>query len=151
MKKIPVWKLLIEQDIFPDKKTALGWVMAGKVLVDNHRVDKIGQIVPADSEVLVKGLEQKYVGKGGLKLEGALVDFNIDVTDKIALDVGASTGGFTDCLLQHGVAKVYAIDVGFGQLAGKLRTDERVVNMEDTNISDVSPDDLQPPTVFGNC
>lgn len=144
MKKIPVWKLLVEQNIFPNKKTALGWIMAGKVLANNHRVNKIGQLVPRDSKILVKRLYQKYVSRGGLKLENALVDFNMDITDKVALDVGASTGGFTDCLLQHGVAKVYAIDIGFGQLAGKLRIDDRVVNMENTNISDVSPEDLQP-------
>lgn len=92
----------------------------------------------------VKGLEQKYVSRGGLKLEGALRHFGVDVKGRVVLDAGASTGGFTDCLLQHGAARVYAVDVGYGQLAGKLRNDPRVVNMERTNISDTRLQELTP-------
>ncbi|MDQ1327033.1 MAG: rRNA (cytidine1920-2-O)/16S rRNA (cytidine1409-2-O)-methyltransferase [Candidatus Poribacteria bacterium] len=144
MRNINVGELLVRQNIFPDKKTALSWVLAGKVFINNHKIDKIGQFVPVGSEILVKGLTRKYVSKGGLKLEGALADFEMDVTNKIALDAGASTGGFTDCLLQHGATMVYAVDVGSGQLAGKLRCDKSVVNMEMVNISEVAPDDLKP-------
>ena len=144
MRNINVGELLIRQNIFPNKKTALSWILAGKVFINNHKIDKIGQFVPVGSEILVKGFTRKYVSKGGLKLEGALADFEIDVTNKIALDAGASTGGFTDCLLQHGATIVYAVDVGSGQLAGKLRRDGRVVNMEMVNISEVAPDDLKP-------
>ena len=90
--------------------------MAGKVLADGTALDKPGQLVPVTDEIVVKGIDQRYVGKGGLKLEGALDDFGVDVTGVVALDAGASTGGFTDCLLQRGAAKVYAVDVGFGRL-----------------------------------
>ena len=109
--------------------------MSGKVLVNGQRGNTAGELIREDAEIYVKGIDLKYVGKGGLKLEGALADFKMDVTGKVSLDAGASTGGFTDCLLQHGASKVYAIDVGYGQLAGRLRQDKRVVNMERTNIS----------------
>jgi len=144
MTKIPLWKLLVDEGFFEDRRTATGWIMSGKVLVDGRRVDKAGYPVSQDAGVRVKGLDARYVGKGGLKLEGALSDFRMDVSGRVALDTGAATGGFTDCLLQHGAVRVYAVDAGYGQLAGKLRIDERVVNMERTNISDVSPDRLRP-------
>ena len=118
--------------------------MAGNVYVDGAPIATPGHRVPENAQIHVKGLEIKYVSKGGLKLEWALSSFGIDVSGRTALDAGASTGGFTDCLLQHGAAKVYAVDVGYGQLAGKLRADERVVNMERTNISDLRPEDLAP-------
>lgn len=137
MKKMPAWELLIEKGYFDDRKTAESWVMAGKVIANNKRIDKPGQMVPITDEVQVKGIHQKYVSKGGLKLEGALSDFNMNVSGIVAIDAGASTGGFTDCLLQHGADKVYAVDVGYGQLAGKLHINPRVVSMEKVNIGAV--------------
>lgn len=148
MKKLPVWELLIEKGFFDDRKTAESWVMAGKVIANNNRIDKPGQMVPITAEIIVKGIYQKYVSKGGLKLEGALSDFNINVSGMVAVDAGASTGGFTDCLIQHGIEKVYAVDVGFGQLAGKLNVNPRVVSMEKVNIGDVVSRILNPrPTL----
>ncbi|GJM70769.1 hypothetical protein HMSSN036_29850 [Paenibacillus macerans] len=122
--------------------------MSNKVLVNGRPAVYEGEQVREDVVIAIKGYEQKYVGKGGLKLEGALDRFQIDVSGKIALDTGASTGGFTDCLLQRGVAKVYAIDAGYGQLAGKLRLDPRVVNLEKTNIGSVSKLHLKPRPEF---
>lgn len=139
-----LWQLLVDRGIFKDKKEATGWIMMGKVYINNQRIDKSGEKVPVDSEIYVKGLEKKYVSKGGLKLEGAIKDFAVNVKDKIAIDSGASTGGFTDCLLQHGAKLVYAVDVGYGQLTGKLRNDQRVVNMEKVNIGEVKPEELDP-------
>ena len=148
MKKLPIWTLLIERGVFEDKKTADSWIMAGKVSASNTRIDKPGQLVIETADIVVKGINQRYVGKGGLKLEGALSDFHIDVTGVIAIDAGASTGGFTDCLLQHGAAKVYAVDVGYGRLVGKLHVDPRVVPMEKVNIGDSSLTELDPrPTL----
>jgi len=148
MKKVPITDLLIERGFFPDRKTAESWIMSGKVIVNNERVETSGQRFAVNSEIRIKGLDLKYVGKGGLKLEGALADFHLHVEGIVALDAGACTGGFTDCLLQHGASKVYAVDVGYGQLAGKLRVDKRVVNMERTNIGDVLPERLNPkPTL----
>lgn len=144
LKKRPLWELLVHRGLAQDRKTAESFVLAGKVIVGDERADSAGVRVSPDAAVRVKGLDMPYVGKGGFKLEGALRDFGISVAGRIALDTGASTGGFTDCLLQHGAARVYAIDVGFGQLAGKLRADPRVVNMERTNIGDVRCDALQP-------
>ncbi len=148
MKKTPLWKRLVDEGFFADRKTAESWIMAGKVIVGDQRAESAGELVPLTAAIRVKGLDLKYVGKGGLKLEGALADFGVDVAGKVVLDTGASTGGFTDCLLQHGAAKVYAIDAGYGQLAGKLRADPRVVNMERTNIGDVASDALQPKPVL---
>ncbi len=148
MKKIFLWKLLINKGIFNNKELASKWIMAGKVLVNNQRIDKCGYLVSEDADIRIKDYDKKYASKGGIKLEGALNDFNIDVTGKVVLDVGASTGGFTDCLIQNGAKKVYAVDVGFGQLMGKLRSDERVVNMEKTNISDIKKSRLKPLPVL---
>ena len=145
MGRLPLWEALVQQGYFYDKKEATGWIMAGQVLVNEARIDKPGTLISSDGIIRVKGWDRKYVGRGGLKLEGALTTPNVDVTGAVALDTGASTGGFTDCLLQHGASKVYAIDVGYGQLAGKLRADPCVVNMERTNISDVDPANLTPP------
>ncbi|MGE5585151.1 MAG: TlyA family RNA methyltransferase [Bacillota bacterium] len=138
-------ELLVERGLFDNPRTAAGYIMAGKVLVDGQREDKPGTLVPCDSDVRVKGIDMPFVGRGGLKLDHALREFGIDVAGKVVLDAGASTGGFTDCLLQHGARLVYAVDVGFGQLAGKLRVDPRVRNLERTNISDLEPGDLVPP------
>jgi 23S rRNA (cytidine1920-2'-O)/16S rRNA (cytidine1409-2'-O)-methyltransferase len=149
MKKAAIWELLVRKGFFQDRKTAESWILMGKVLADNQRIDKPGQRVSVTASLTVKGIEQRYVNKGGLKLEGALDAFDMDVTGRVAVDAGASTGGFTDCLLQRGAKKVYAVDVGFGQLAGKLRIDPRVVNMERTNISDVDPNSLDPKPTLG--
>lgn len=148
MKKAPVWELLVERGYFEVRKTAESWVMAGKVIVNNQRIDKPGQMIPITDEIVVKGIHQKYVSKGGLKLEGALSDFNINVEGVIAIDAGASTGGFTDCLIQNGAEKVYAVDVGFGQLAGKLHVNPRVVSMEKVNIGEVVPHKLNPKPIL---
>ena len=148
MKKVFLWKLLEDRGLFADRETATSWIMSGKVLVNDRPIDKAGYLVPRDASIRIKDYGKKYVGKGGVKLEGALRDLDIDISGKVVLDVGASIGGFTDCLLQHGASKVYAVDVGFGQLAGKLRIDRRVVNMERTNISDVMPDQLYPKPAF---
>ncbi len=148
MKKAPVWELMVERGIVEDRKVAESWVMAGKVLADGQRIDKTGQLVGVSSDIVVKGINQRYVGKGGLKLEGALADFGVDVNGVVAIDAGASTGGFTDCLLQHGARGVYAVDVGFGRLVGKLQIDPRVVAMEKVNIGDPSLEALDPrPTL----
>ncbi len=127
-------KLLVERGLAPSREKAQALIMAGQVVVGDHAVDKAGQQVAADVEIRIKGEVLPYVGRGGLKLKRALDEFQIDVTGIVALDVGASTGGFTDCLLQAGAAKVFAVDVGYGQLAWKLRLDQRVINLEKTNI-----------------
>jgi 23S rRNA (cytidine1920-2'-O)/16S rRNA (cytidine1409-2'-O)-methyltransferase len=112
--------------------------MAGKILVNNQPVDKVGFLVSATDSIMVKGKDIPYVSRGGLKLEGALQSLELNPEGCICLDVGASTGGFTDCLLQHGSSRVYAVDVGYGQLAWKLRQDPRVVVIERTNIRHMS-------------
>jgi len=116
--------------------------MAGQVVVSDHVTEKAGQMVPVEAEVRLKGEPLPFVSRGGLKLQKALDEFAIDVTGLTVLDVGASTGGFTDCLLQRGAAKVFAVDVGYGQLAWKLREDPRVVNLEKTNIRYLEPETL---------
>ena len=116
--------------------------MAGKILVNGQKIDKAGTLIPIDAEIRVLGEELPFVSRGGLKLQKALDVFKIVLSGKIAVDVGASTGGFTDCMLQHGAAKVYAIDVGYGQLAWKLRSNVQVVNMERTNIRNVTRADF---------
>ena len=123
-------------------RRARALILAGKVVVDDHRVDKAGARVAADARLRLKGADLPYVSRGGLKLEKALCRFSLCVTGRIAIDVGASTGGFTDCLLQNGVDRVYAVDVGYGQLAWKLRDDRRVVNMERCNIRSLTPGQL---------
>ncbi len=138
-------ELLVERGFFEDRRAAQGPIMAGKVIVSGQREDKPGTLVPLDAELRVKGHDMPFVGRGGLKLEHALNEFGMDVADLVILDAGASKGGFTDCLLKRGARRVYAVDVGFGQLAGSLRIDPRVVNLERTNISDIDPEDLVPP------
>ncbi|KZS47032.1 hypothetical protein AWU65_14415 [Paenibacillus glucanolyticus] len=143
-KKLHLWELLVDRGIFEDKKTATTWVMAGKVLVSDELAVSSAEKFPENVSIRIKGNEHGFVGKGGLKLKQAIEDFSIDVSGKTTLDTGASTGGFTDCLLQHNASKVYAIDVGYGQLAGKLRLDPRVVNMEKRNIGEIQKSDLLP-------
>lgn len=128
---------LLNEGFFADEKEASTWVMMKKVLVDDKPVWSLFEKVPENGVVRIKEYYKKqYVNKGGFKLEAAIKNFNIAVDNKVVLDCGASTGGFTDCWLQHGAKTVYAVDVGYGQLAGKLAVDSRVVNMEKTNLSD---------------
>ena len=124
----------MERGIAATRERAKALILAGSVLVKGEPVDKAGALIEADATIAIRGQDNPYVSRGGLKLKGALDHFGVRIAGLIAMDVGASTGGFTDCLLQEGAHRVYAIDVGYGQLAWKLRTDERVVNIERTNI-----------------
>uniref|UniRef100_A0A831XES1 TlyA family RNA methyltransferase n=1 Tax=Geobacter metallireducens TaxID=28232 RepID=A0A831XES1_GEOME len=135
-------KLLVDRGLVQSRERARALIMAGQVVVNDHLVDKAGTQVPLDADIRLKGEDIPFVSRGGLKLARALDEFGLDVTDLVAIDVGASTGGFTDCLLQRGARKVYAVDVGYGQLAWKLRQDPRVVNLEKTNIRHLEPDAL---------
>ena len=132
-------KLLVQRGLVASRERARALILAGKVIVDDHRVDKAGTQVSVDADLRLKGEDIPYVSRGGLKLEKALQEFAVEVKDKIAIDVGASTGGFSDCLLQFGAKKVYAVDVGYGQLAWTLREDQRVVNLERCNIRHLQP------------
>ncbi|HRW48756.1 MAG TPA: TlyA family RNA methyltransferase [Caldilinea sp.] len=125
--------LLVQRGLAESRQQAQRLIMAGEVTVDGVRHDKPGKSVPVDAAVAVRAA-LPYVSRGGLKLEAALRDFGADVSGLVAADIGASTGGFTDCLLQHGAARVYAIDVGYGQLAWKLQTDPRVIILDRTNV-----------------
>ncbi len=133
MKKERIDKLLVEKGFVKSRERAKALIMAGKVFVNGQRVDKAGTLVPVDASVEVKGEDIPYVSRGGLKLETAIKEFGLKVDNFVCLDIGASTGGFTDCLLQHGASKVYAVDVGTGQLDWKLRNDPRVVSIERFN------------------
>ncbi|GGA39642.1 TlyA family rRNA (cytidine-2'-O)-methyltransferase [Kroppenstedtia guangzhouensis] len=134
--------ILVNKGYFPTRQQAQRAVMAGLVRVNGERADKPGTRIPPGVEVEVAGPEHPYVSRGGIKLEQALKVFRLDLGGRVVLDVGASTGGFTDCALQNGAAKVYAVDVGYGQLAWKLRQDPRVVVMERTNFRHMKPADL---------
>ncbi len=136
-------KLLVDRELVETRSRAAALIMAGQVFVNDVRVEKAGTKVPEDANLEVRGLANPYVSRGGLKLRAALDAFAYSCKDKVVVDVGASTGGFTDCVLQDGAQKVFAIDVGYGQLAWKLRQDERVVNMERVNIRHVDPDTLE--------
>jgi 23S rRNA (cytidine1920-2'-O)/16S rRNA (cytidine1409-2'-O)-methyltransferase len=140
--KLRLDKLMVERGLAPSREKAQALIMAGQVVVGDHAVDKSGQQIPCDAEIRIKGDVLPYVSRGGLKLKKALDEFGVDVTGLIVIDVGASTGGFTDCLLQAGALKVFAVDVGYGQLAWKLQQDPRVVSMEKTNIRHLLPDQL---------
>lgn len=139
---------LVARGLAETRAKAQASIMSGIVYVNGQKVDKAGTPVAADAVLEVRGHTLRYVSRGGLKLEKAMAAFPITLTDCICADIGASTGGFTDCMLQNGAVKVYAVDVGYGQLAWKLRTDERVVNMERTNIRSVTPDQLGEPIEF---
>ena len=137
--------LLVERGLVSSREQARRLIMAGAVVAGERRVDKPGTLIdPATAVRLKAGAQAPYVSRGGHKLAGGLEAFALDVTGVTALDVGASTGGFTDCLLQHGAAKVFAVDVGYGQLAWSLRQDPRVVNLERRNIRTLAPDELTP-------
>ena len=134
--------LLVARGLAESRSRAQAVIMAGEVYVNGQKADKAGMDVPLEAEVEVRGNVCPYVSRGGLKLEKALRDFGVDPTGYVCSDSGASTGGFTDCLLQQGASKVFAIDVGYGQLAWKIRSDPRVVVMERTNIRYVTPENL---------
>jgi 23S rRNA (cytidine1920-2'-O)/16S rRNA (cytidine1409-2'-O)-methyltransferase len=134
IKKERIDKLLVDRELVESRARAKARLMAGDVFVDGHRVDKAGTRVSVESSIELRGDEMPFVSRGGLKLDSALEHFDLEIEGRIAIDVGASTGGFTDCLLQRGAAKIYAVDVGYGQLAWKLRQDERVVVLERENI-----------------
>lgn len=140
--------LLVSRGLAPSREKAKAVIMAGQVLVDGQREDKAGSMFKDTVEITVKGHTLPYVSRGGLKLEKAMTHFGVTLQDKICMDVGSSTGGFTDCMLQNGAVKVYAVDVGHGQLDWKLRNDERVVCMERTNIRYVTLEDIQEAPSF---
>lgn len=135
-------KLLVDRGVTTSRERARALILAGQVIVDEHAIDKAGTKVDVDAAIRLKGDGIPFVSRGGVKLAHALEFFAVDVTGRTALDVGASTGGFTDCLLQRGAAKVYAVDVGYGQLAWKLREDSRVVCLERTNIRQLTAETL---------
>lgn len=140
--------LLVKRNLAGSREKAKAIIMSGIVYVDGQKEDKAGTTFPEDVQIEVRGHTLPYVSRGGLKLEKALKCFDVSVEGKVCTDVGSSTGGFTDCMLQNGAVKVYAVDVGYGQLAWSLRTDERVINMERTNIRSVKPEDLSEPVAF---
>lgn len=143
--------LLVKQGYAPSREKAKAIIMSGNVFVDGQREDKAGSVFEEDKCVLtVKENPLKYVSRGGLKLEKAMQCFPVSLSGKVCMDIGASTGGFTDCMLQGGAAKVYSVDVGDGQLAWKLRSDERVVCMEKTNFRYMLPGDIQDELSFAS-
>lgn len=148
--KIRLDVYLTEKGLAPSREKAKALIMAGVVFVDNQKCDKAGTVVKETQTVEVRGGELKYVSRGGLKLEKAMQEFLVQLDGKVSMDIGASTGGFTDCMLQNGAKKVFSVDVGYGQLAWKLRCDERVVNMERTNIRHVTMEQIGEPLDFAS-
>lgn len=142
--------LLVNGGFASSREKAKAIIMSGCVYVNGQKEDKAGSTFDEKAQIEVRGAVLKYVSRGGLKLEKAMENFNITLQDKVCMDVGASTGGFTDCMLQNGAAKVYSIDVGHGQLAWKLRQDKRVVCMEKTNIRYVVPEDIEEKAAFAS-
>ena len=142
--------LLVKRNLASSREKAKAIIMSGNVFVDGQREDKAGTSFPEEVQIEVRGHALPYVSRGGLKLEKAMKNFDVSMEGKVCTDVGSSTGGFTDCMLQNGAVKVFAIDVGHGQLDWKLRQDERVVCMEKTNIRYVQPEDLGEPIDFSS-
>jgi 23S rRNA (cytidine1920-2'-O)/16S rRNA (cytidine1409-2'-O)-methyltransferase len=142
--KVRIDKLLVERGLVPTRERAQSLILAGKVLVNEQKVEKAGASVPDESTIRLLGEDLRYVSRGGLKLEKALEHWHIDVTARTCMDVGTSTGGFTDCLLQHGAAEVICVDTGFGQIDLKLRDDRRVRLLERTNARYLTRDDVAP-------
>lgn len=140
--------VLVQRKLAASREKAKSIIMEGLVYVNGQKSDKPGTPVKEDDQIEIRGELLRYVSRGGKKLEKAMQVFPIQLDGRVCIDIGASTGGFTDCMLQNGAVKVYAVDVGYGQLAWKLRTDERVVNMERTNIRSVTPDQLGEPIEF---
>jgi len=144
-KKTRLDLLLVEKGLAASRQRARAQIMSGSVLVEGIPRDKPASLVPPDAAIEIKGTDVPYVSRGGLKLEAGLRETGLDVSGQVCLDVGASTGGFTDCLLQHGAARVFAVDVGYGQLAWQLRTDPRVTVIERTNIRHMPRETLDRP------
>lgn len=142
--------LLVERGYFESRQKAQATIMSGMVYVDGRKVDKAGNPTADEASIEVRGKVLKYVSRGGLKLEKAMATFPIVLTDKVAADIGASTGGFTDCMLQNGAKKVYAVDVGYGQLAWSLRSDPRVVCLERTNARYLTREQIPEPLEFAS-
>ena len=142
--------LLLEKGLAESREKAKAIIMSGIVYVEGEKEDKAGSTFPEEVNIEVRGKTLKYVSRGGLKLEKAMEVFPIDLAHKVCMDVGASTGGFTDCMLQNGAIKVYSVDVGHGQLAWSLRNDDRVVCMEKTNIRYVTPEDIDELVSFAS-
>ncbi len=143
--------LVTERGLAPSREKAKALIMAGSIFVDGQREDKAGDMFADTVNIELKGEKLRYVSRGGLKLEKAMQSFPIELDGKVCMDIGASTGGFTDCMLQNGASKVFAVDVGYGQLAYQLRTDDRVVCMEKTNIRYVTPEDIGQEIDFASC
>ena len=141
--KVRLDKLVLDRALAPSRERAQALILAGRILVDEQKQTKPGLAVAEDAALRMLGEEQRYVSRGGLKLEAALSHWKIDLTGLACLDVGASTGGFTDCMLQHGAAHVLAVDTGYGQIAHSLRTDPRVTLLERTNARKLAPGELQ--------
>ena len=142
--------LLVQRGLAPSREKAKTMIMEGNVFVDQQREDKAGSFFDVEAKIEVRGNTLRYVSRGGLKLEKAMEAFGLDLSGCVCMDIGASTGGFTDCMLQNGAAKVYSVDVGYGQFAWKLRQDPRVVCMEKTNIRYVTPDQIGEPLDFAS-
>ena len=142
--------LVLDRGLAPSRERAKALIMAGDVYVDNQKADKPGDLYPEEAHVECRSSGLKYVSRGGLKLEKAMDSFGVELKEKICMDVGASTGGFTDCMLQNGAVKVYSVDVGHGQLAWKLLQDERVVCMDRTNIRYVTKEDIDDVIAFAS-
>lgn len=142
--------LLVNRGLAPSREKAKTMIMEGNVFVNNNREDKAGATFSDDCKIEIHGKTLQYVSRGGLKLEKAMKHFGITLDGKVCMDIGASTGGFTDCMLQNGASKVYAVDVGYGQFAWKLRQDERVVCMEKTNIRYVTPEQIDDALDFAS-
>ena len=143
-------QLLVERGLAQSRQRAQSALMAGLVYVSGQRVDKAGALVAADAAIELRGETCPYVSRGGLKLARAVEAFGLDLTDAVCMDVGASTGGFTDCMLRSGAAKVYCVDVGYGQLAWSLRSDPRVVNLERTNVRGLTENEVDEPIDFAS-
>ena len=143
--------LLVERGLAPSRERAKAYIMEGKVYVDEQKEDKAGTTFPEDARIEIHGRKLIYVSRGGLKLEKAIKTFPIDLTGAVCMDIGASTGGFTDCMLRNGASKVYSVDVGYGQFAYSLRQDERVVVMERTNVRYMKPSDIGELLDFASC
>ena len=146
--KIRLDQYLVQHGLTQSRERAKALIMSGIVFVNEQKVDKAGEMIKEDAKVEVRGHDIGYVSRGGLKLEKAMKCFPLTPNGKVCMDIGASTGGFTDCMLQHGAAKVYAIDVGHGQLVQSLREDPRVVNWEGTDVRSIAPEQLKQPADF---
>ncbi len=146
--KIRIDVYLTEKGLIESREKARAMIMAGQIYVDNQKCEKPGNLISEEAHVEVRGSKLPYVSRGGLKLEKALHTFHIDLTGAVALDIGASTGGFTDCMLQNGAVRIYAVDVGYGQLDWKLRSDPRVISLERTNMRYVTAEQIPEPVDF---